>query len=193
MNWLPPSGAVTGLFVRTDRDRGIFKAPANASLAEVVETSRFLNLRHQEYMNVHHTGKTVNALLPLVGRGIVVHGSRTLDSNSQDWRYVPVRRYFLAIEALMQENLREYVFEPNAHSTWTKLRAVLDGYLDAQWREGALRGRRPEEAWFVEVGLGETMDETDLLEGRLIVRIGLAVVRPAEFISLTFTQQLESN
>lgn len=191
--WFPPSGAVAGLYATTDRERGIFKAPANASLKAVVDVGHRLTLPQQEDMNTEESGKAVNALLIRPGRGIVVNAARTCDANSREWRYVPVRRYFLAFEKAVRTLMMDYVFESNDAQLWENVRGMLSGYCHQQFRMGALAGSRAEEAFFVSVGQDETMTPQDILEGRLIVEIGLAVARPAEFIVLTFVHHMESD
>ncbi len=193
LQYLPPSGAVAGLVASTDRSRGTFKAPANKQLVRVLAPGDLLNHQEQSYYNVHHTGKSVNPLIPVVGSGTVVHGARTLKSNDPEWRYVPVRRYFLAIEKTLQEALAQYVFEPNNASTWDLIRGQLGLMLEKQRERGALQGDTADEAWQLGIGLGESMNQDDVLQGKLIVRIGLAVVRPAEFILLTLVQHQENN
>ena len=193
LQYLPPSGAVSGLVASTDRQRGTYKAPANQSLIQVIEPGEYLNHYEQEHYNVHFTGKSVNALISVVGRGVVVHGSRTLQGNDPAWRYVPVRRYYLAIEKALKRVIQAYVFEPNNAQTWDMISGQLGLFLEEQRKAGALRGNNAAEAWAVRVGAGTTMTEDDILNGKLIVEISLAVARPAEFIVLTLTQQQENN
>ena len=125
----------------------------------------------------------------------MVWGARTLKGTAQNsdknWIYVPVRRLFNSVERDVKAALGKAMFEPNHSATWETVRAAIDNYLYALRQEGALQGKKPEEAYFVQVGLGVTMTAQDLEEGNLIVEIGLAAVRPVEFVVLRFTQNIE--
>jgi len=190
MRTLPPSGAVTGVYAMVDRTRGVWKAPANVSLNSVIGPAIKIDSNDQENLNVHPTGKSVNAIRAFTGKGTLVWGSRTLAGNDNEWRYVPVRRFFVMVEESTKKASEPFVFEPNDANTWVKVRAMIENFLILQWRAGALQGAKPEEAFFVKVGLNETMTELDVLEGRMIVEIGMAVVRPAEFIILRFSHKM---
>jgi uncharacterized protein len=138
-------------------------------------------------------GKSVNAIRSFEGRGpAIVWGARTLAGNDNEWRYVPVRRYFNMVEESVKNATGQFVFEPNDENTWVRVKSMIQNYLTQQWKSGALMGASTKEAFFVHVGLGETMTELDLFEGRMIVEIGLAVVRPAEFIILRFMHKMLS-
>ena len=189
---LPPSSAIAGIYASVDRDRGVWKAPANVSLSSVIGPSRKITAKDQENLNVDPTaGKSINAIRAFTGKGTLVWGSRTLAGNDNEWRYIPVRRLFIMIEESIQKSTSFAVFEPNDASTWLKVKAMIESYLYGLWQQGALAGSTPDAAYFVHVGLGTTMTAQDVLEGRMIVQIGIAAVRPAEFIVLTFTHQLQ--
>ena len=188
---MPPGSAVAGLYAFVDRTRGVFKAPANVSVSAIVGPTIKINDADQEDLNVHTTGKSVNAIRAFTGKGTLVWGSRTLAGNDNEWRYIPVRRLFIMIEESVKKATQPFVFEPNDANTWVKIRAMIENFLLLQWRAGALAGAKPEDAFFVSVGLGETMTSLDILEGRLIVEIGLAAVRPAEFIILRFSHKVQ--
>lgn len=191
---LPPSAAVAGVYARTDRDRGVWKAPANVSLNHVIEPIIKVNDEMQDSMNVDPTsGKSINAIRSFMGKGNLVWGARTLAGNDNEWRYVPVRRLFNMIEESVKKSTHWAVFEPNDANTWTKVRGMIENYLMQKWREGALAGATPKEAFFVRCGLGTTMDSQDILEGRMNVEIGMAAVRPAEFIILKFSHKLQTS
>lgn len=190
MRTLPPSAAIAGVYSTVDRTRGVWKAPANISLNSVIGPAVKIDSRDQESLNVHTTGKSVNAIRAFAGKGTLVWGSRTLAGNDNEWRYVPVRRFFIMVEESTKKATEPFVFEPNDANTWVKVRAMIENFLILQWRAGALQGAKPEDAFFVRVGLGETMTELDILEGRMIVEIGMAVVRPAEFIILRFSHKM---
>lgn len=193
MRTLPPSGSVAGVYATIDRTRGVWKAPANVSINSIIGPAVKIDSHDQEDLNVHMTGKSVNAIRAFTGKGTLVWGSRTLAGNDNEWRYVPVRRFFIMVEESTKKATEPFVFEPNDANTWVKVRSMIENFLTLQWRAGALQGAKPNEAFFVNVGLGETMTELDILEGRMIVEIGMAVVRPAEFIILRFSHKMLSS
>ena len=188
---MPPGPAIAGIYAQTDASRGVHKAPANVGVASIVGPTVKIDDETQGGMNVDPTaGKSVNAIRTLTGRGTVVWGARTLDGNDNEWRYVNVRRFFNFVEESVKKATYRFVFEPNDANTWISVRAMIENFLTLQWRAGALQGAKPEQAFFVRVGLGQTMTADDVLNGRLIVEIGMAVVRPAEFIVLRFMHKL---
>jgi phage tail sheath protein FI len=188
---LPPSAAIAGVYARVDRERGVWKAPANVSLAAVIGPTVQVTHEQQEGLNVDPTsGKSINAIRAFPGKGTLVWGARTLAGNDNEWRYVPVRRLFIMIEESARKATAFAVFEPNDATTWLKVKGMLESYLYGLWEQGALQGATPEAAYYVNVGLGRTMSPQDVLEGRMIVEIGVAAVRPAEFIVLRFSHKL---
>jgi phage tail sheath protein FI len=193
MTLLPPSGAVAGVCAAVDRTRGVWKAPANVSLADVSGVTVKLNDQLQEDLNVTTTGKSVNAIRAFAGKGTLVWGARTLAGNDNEWRYIPVRRFFIMAEESIRKATEFFVFEPNDRGTWVRVRAMIENFLTVQWRQGALAGATPAQAFFVKVGLGETMSSQDILEGQMVVEVGLAVVRPAEFIVLRFAHKMQTS
>ena len=136
-------------------------------------------------------GKSINAIRSFVGKGTLVWGARTLAGNDNEWRYINVRRLFNMIEESMQKATAFAVFEGNDATTWLKVKGVIEIFLYGLWEQGALAGPTPESAYFVNVGLGTTMTTQDILEGRMIVEIGIAAVRPAEFIIIKFSHKLQ--
>ncbi|HEY1020962.1 MAG TPA: phage tail sheath C-terminal domain-containing protein, partial [Flavisolibacter sp.] len=120
-------------------------------------------------------------------------GARTLSGNDNEWRYIPVRRLFNMVEEACKKATGQFVFEPNDANTWAKVRAMISNFLTVLWRQGALAGAKPEHAFYVACGLGTTMSPEDILEGQLIVEIGMAAVRPAEFIILRFSHMLQQS
>lgn len=189
---LPPSAAIAGIYAAVDRDRGVWKAPANVSVSGVIGAVSKMTDDDQENLNVDATaGKSINAIRDFTGRGTIVWGSRTLAGNDNEWRYVPVRRLFINIEELTKKASAFAVFEPNDATTWLKVKGMIESYLYTLWERGALAGSKPDQAYYVNVGLGKTMTAQDVLEGRLIVEIGIAAVRPAEFIVLRFMHRLQ--
>jgi phage tail sheath protein FI len=133
----------------------------------------------------------VNAIRSFTGKGVLVWGARTLAGNDNEWRYVSVRRFFNMAEESIKKATEQFVFEPNDKNTWVRVKAMINNFLTAQWRAGALAGPTPEKAFYVNIGLGETMTAVDILEGNMIVEIGMAVVRPAEFIILRFSHKMQ--
>ncbi|HHM20399.1 MAG TPA: phage tail sheath family protein, partial [Bacteroidetes bacterium] len=188
---MPPSAAVAGVYAQVDSTRGVWKAPANVSLNYVKEPQVRIDDEEQKDMNVTGTGKSVNAIRTFTGKGIMVWGARTLAGNDNEWRYVPVRRFFNMVEESVKKATAQFVFEPNDANTWARVRAMIENFLAIQWRAGALQGAKPEDAFYVRVGLGTTMTALDILEGRMNVEIGMAVVRPAEFIILKFSHKMQ--
>lgn len=190
---LPAAPLVVGAYAAVDSTRGVWKAPANVSLRSVLRPTFKITSEQQEDLNVHTSGKSINAIRSFVGKGTLIWGSRTLDGNSNEWRYVPVRRFFNMAEESIKKATEQFVFEPNDANTWTKVKAMIENFLILQWRAGALAGAKPEQAFYVKVGLNETMTALDILEGRMIVEIGMAVVRPAEFIILKFSHKMQES
>lgn len=190
----PPSGAIAGVYALVDNQRGVWKAPANVSLTGVIEPAYYLDGDQSGELNVDpNAGKSINAIRSFVGKGTLVWGARTLAGNDNEWRYVSVRRFFNMVEESVKKSTYWAVFEPNDANTWVKVRGMIENYLTQKWREGALAGATTKDAFFVRCGLGVTMDAQDVLEGRLNVEIGMAVVRPAEFIVLKFSHKLQTS
>ena len=187
---LPPSSAIAGVYAMVDNSRGVWKAPANVSLNLVKEPMVRIDEEDQRDMNVTDSGKSVNAIRAFMGKGILVWGARTLAGNDNEWRYVSVRRFFNMVEESVKKASEPFVFESNDANTWIKVKGMIENFLILQWRAGALQGAKPEDSFFVNVGLPETMTALDILEGRMIVEIGMAVVRPAEFIILRFSHKM---
>jgi phage tail sheath protein FI len=190
---MPPSAAIAGVYAATDRNRGVWKAPANVSLTGVVKPSVTITHEDQEDLNVHSTGKSINAIRAFTGKGILVWGSRTLAGNDNEWRYVPVRRLFIFVEESIKKATEFVVFEPNDGNTWLRVKTMIENFLTNLWKDGALAGATPKDAFFVKVGINETMTADDILNGKLIIEIGMAAVRPAEFIILKFSHKLQES
>jgi uncharacterized protein len=186
---LPPSPAIAGVYTSVDGSRGVWKAPANVALLDTTGTTFQITDALQGNLNIDPaSGKSINAIRSFTGKGILVWGARTLDGNSNDFRYISVRRFFIMVEESVKLAAMQYVFEPNDGNTWVKVRAMIENYLTNLWRLGALAGSKPEQSFYVSVGLGQTMTFDDILNGRMIIEVGMAPVRPAEFIILRFTQ-----
>lgn len=147
----------------------------------------------QEELNVTPQGKSINAIRSFIGEGMLVWGARTLDGNSLDWRYINVRRTMIMLEESCRLAAQAIVFEPNTASTWVTMQSMISNFLTGIWKRGGLAGTVPEDAFSVQVGLGETMTPEDVLEGILRVTVLVAISRPAEFIEITFEQQMQKS
>lgn len=189
---LPASSAMVGIYAQVDNSRGVWKAPANINIDNVIRPQYLITHKQQEGLNVDTVaGKSINVIRKFEGRGpAIVWGARTLAGNDNEWRYISVRRFFNMVEESTKNATEQFVFEPNDRNTWIRVKSMISNYLTQQWKAGALMGTTTAEAYFVKVGLGETMTEQDIWEGRMIVEIGLAVVRPAEFIILRFMHKM---
>ncbi len=192
-NVLPPAGAMAGVWTLTDNNVGVFKAPANTGIVSVLSPTHTISDEQQQDMNVPLYGKAVNAIRTFMGRGVLVWGARTLDGNSQDFRYINVRRTLIMLEQSIKLAAQAYVFAPNDSTTWTSVRSMLSNFLNNQWKAGALAGATPEQAYSVDVGLGTTMTGNDILDGYMRVVVKVAIVHPAEFIVITVQQKMQSS
>lgn len=193
LNVIPPSVGMAGVISMVDNAVGVFKSPANVSVGSVVKPSVNITNTIQEDLNLPLNGKAVNAIRSFPGKGVLVWGARTLDGNSQDWRYISVRRTIIMIEQSLKTATEAYVFEPNVVNTWVTVKGMMTNFLTDQWKQGALAGAVPEDAFSVDVGLGATMTPTDILDGIMRITVKLAVVRPAEFIVITIQQQMQKS
>lgn len=190
LNLLPPSAGMAGVYTQVDNTRAVWHAPANVSLSLVASTAVPLTDAAQEDLNVHPQGLSINAIRNFTGQGVLVWGARTLDSNNPDRRYINIQRTRIMLAESCRLAVQAYVFEPNASNTWVTIRSLLDNYLTSVWQRGGLAGASPREAFSVQVGLGDTMTQQDILDGRLRVTVLVALTRPAEFIEITFEQTM---
>lgn len=193
LNLLPPVAAMAGIYTAVDNTRGVWKAPANISVNNVISLSRTITNDDQELLNVPLNGKSINAIRFFTGDGIKVWGARTLDGNSLDWRYINVRRTMIFLEESVRNAARAYVFEPNVASTWLNMKGMIENFLRGIWKRGGLAGASPEDAYSVHVGLGNTMSAQDILDGILRITVLVAISHPAEFIEITFQQQMQKS
>ena len=173
---MPPAVDVLGVYARTDIERGVFKAPANEIVRGALDVCAEINDNTQGVLNP----RGVNAIRQISGRGIRVWGARTLSSDGL-WKYVPVRRLFIFLERSIYQGTQWVVFEPNDDRLWARVVDTIRLFLRGQWRRGALAGRTEQEAFFITCDR-TTMSQDDILNGRLICQIGVAPVRPAEFV-----------
>lgn len=183
---IPPSAPVCGAYSVVDRNEGVWKAPANVALQGGL-TPQFRVT--DEVQGVYNTGLAVNMIRIFPGTGTTIWGGRTLD-DSDDWRYVSVRRLFNAAERDIKQAMSSAVFEPNSQPTWERVRSAIESYLFGIWRRGGLAGQKETDAYFVQIGKDVTMTDDDIAQGKMIVQVGMAAVRPAEFIILQFTQNV---
>ncbi len=191
---MPPSPFMAGIYSRLDSASGVWTPPANTSPIGVTGPLVSLTSKQQEDLNVDAlTGKSVNAIRSFTGKGTLVWGARTNDGNSLDWRYVNVRRLFIAMENDISIALEAYVFKPNVHNTWVEVKTMIESYLFGLFNDGAFAGTTPETSYQVLIGVGETMTDEDVLNGYMKASIMVAPVRPAEFIVLTFSQMVGGN
>ena len=191
LNRLPASAAMAGVMTFTDTARGVWTAPANLALVGVESTTLSMNDETQGDLNRPLDGKAINVIREFIGRGAVVWGARTLDGNSNDYRYIQVRRTLIYIEQSIKLAMGPLVFAPNDSKTWVSATATIGHFLQDLWAKGGLMGATAREAFSVDCGLGSTMTSRDVLEGYMIVRVLLQIVSRAEFIELTFKQKME--
>ena len=184
--YFPPSGAMAGIYARTDIERGVHKAPANEVVRGCTGLSCAYNEGEQDILNPIG----VNLIRSFTGRGIRVWGARTISSNGL-WKYLNVRRLFIYVEESIKANTNWVVFEPNSAALWSRVTRTIEAFLATCWRDGALAGSTPSEAFFVECG-PTTMTQDDIDNGRLICQIGIAPVKPAEFVIFRITQKTAS-
>jgi phage tail sheath protein FI len=193
INIVPPSGAMAGVYARIDDAKGVFWAPANTTILSAVSPVQNITDEDQQDLNVPLDGKAVNAIRTIPNRGLMVWGARTLDGNSQDWRYINVRRTMIMLEQSIKLAALAYVFYPNVALTWVTVKSMITNFLMARWKEGALAGAKPEDAFSVDVGLGTTMNGNDVLDGYMNIMVKVAISHPAEFIVITFQQQMQKS
>ena len=191
INVIPPSALLAGVWTKSDSNNGVWNAPANIPLNMVVRPLVLLNDQEQGDYNMPPNGQSISILRALPGRGTVVWGARTLDGNSNDTRYIQVRRTLIYIEQSIKRSLQSFVFAPNDAKTWTTVTSMISNFLTTLWQAGGLMGTKPDEAFSVACGVPATMTGLDVLNGYMIVNVSLQLIRPAEFIELTFTQRMQ--
>ena len=193
-NVLPPSGGMSGVYTTSDNNFGVWNDPANMTMVGVVDLPIKLTAADQKPLNVDAvSGKSVNAIRFFNGQGYLIWGARTLDGNSLDWRYVPVRRTMTMLEQSCKLAAQAYVFEPNDANTWSGIKSMIGSFLVSIWKEGGIQGATPDQAFKVDVGLGSTMTADDILNGYLRVSIKVAVTHPAEFMIISFEQEMQQS
>lgn len=188
---LPPCGAIAGIYVRTDANAGVWKAPANVSVLGGIRPALDIDDDLHANLNAPSNGKAINAIRTYPGRGLLVYGARTLAGNDLEWRYVNVRRTFCFIEDSIGIAMQDFVFEPNTEQTWIKVRAMIKSFLNRLWKAGGLYGNTPSDAYDVICSAPESMSDDDVLNGIMRIFIKVAVARPAEFIVLQYEHKFE--
>lgn len=192
LNLLPPSAAMAGLYTTVDNNEGVWVAPANIGVQSVTAPSLKIDDEMQADLNIPIDGKSISAIRAFNGRGTLVWGARTLDGNSNDWRYVNVRRTMMFIEQSVKDAAFSYVFAPNVSNTWVEVESAISNFLTGLWAQGGLAGSKAEKSFSVSVGLGSTMTSEDILNGIMRVAVKVAISHPAEFIDITFEQEMQS-
>ncbi|KGM28994.1 phage tail sheath protein [Photorhabdus luminescens] len=184
---IPPSAVMAGIYASVDNSRGIWQAPANVAIQGGLQPKYPVT---DDLQGKYNQGKALNMIRTFPKSGTLVWGARTLE-DSDNWRYIPVRRLFNSAERDIKNAMSFAVFEPNSQPTWEAVRRAIDNYLHSFWQQGGLMGNKADQAYFVQIGKGVTMTDDDIKQGRMIVKIGMAAVHPAEFIILQFTQNIE--
>jgi phage tail sheath protein FI len=172
----PPSGFVAGIYVRNDIDRAVYNAPANEVVKLAIGFERLLSKSQQQVLNP----AGINCFRFIEGRGMRLWGARTISSDPE-WKYVNLRRYLAYLERSIEQGTQWVVFEPNGEVLWANVRRAVEDFLFGEWRSGGLLGDMPEKAYFVKCDRS-TMTQNDLDNGRLICLVGVAMLRPAEFV-----------
>lgn len=182
---IPPCGHIAGIYAQTDIARGVWVAPANVALSGVTALSQDLNAAESDELN----SRGIDLLRNFPGQGLRVWGARTT-SQDADWKYVNIRRFLIFLEKSIQEGTQWAVFEPNGPALWATVHSVIENFLLNVWQQGALQGSTRQDAFFVKCDL-TTMTQNDLDNGRLVCIVGIAAVKPAEFIILQIGMWLQ--
>jgi uncharacterized protein len=194
VNLIPPSSTMAGIYTYVDSERGVWIAPANISLNNVLAPGCPISDTDQgNYLNVPLDGKAICAIRSFTGQGVLIWGARTLDGNSNDWRYINTRRLLIYIEQSIRNGLNQLIFLPNDSGTWSIATVMISDFLTELWQQGGLMGDKASDAFTVQVGLGSTMTSQEILNGEMIVEISVQCNRPAEFLTLTIVVQMETN
>ncbi len=189
---LPASGAVAGAYVTSDKYRGVWKSPANICLNAVIEPVCCVDHHPFELGTADQEDfKSINCIRASMGKGPLVHGARTLEVKEDEGRYVSVRRFMIMVRASLKKSTCWVVLEPNEPHTWINVTRMIEKYLTLKWQAGALAGVTPQQAFFVKCGLGFTMNDQDMMEGKINIEVGLAILRPSDFEVFVISHQLK--
>lgn len=189
---LPPGAAVAAKFARTDKQNGIWKTAANIDISEVVAPEVRLDDADTEVLNIDKkTGKSINAIRFFPGKGTLIWGARTLAGNDDEWRYITVSRLAEKIKADLTKITSQFSTLANDAGTWQSVKNEAEEYLIEIWRKGALAGSNPKTAFFVKVGLNQSMTQADISNGKMVVNVGFAPIKPAEFHTISIEQRME--
>ncbi|WP_350305003.1 phage tail sheath family protein [Photorhabdus viridis] len=190
---LSPTAAVAAIIQRKDHQKGVWTAPANVALAKVISPVRSY-IEASALLNLNQEGTSLNLVRSFPGKGIKIWGCRTLDNmRGSPWRYIQIRRLASYVETHMTQLGRAFVFEPNNAITWMKFKGQAHNWLHQLWLKGGLRGTQEDQAFEVLLGVNESMSEADILAGKMIMKIKLALLIPAEFIELSLTFDIRNN
>lgn len=188
---IPPSAVMAGIYCKVDQTKGVWKAPANEKISGCTGLAITLSNTDIAAMTVDtKSGISINALR-MLNKNAVVWGARTLDGNNNEWRYIPVRRFFMIVQQSIKNSLQQIVTLPNNNTTWQKIKTAIENYFFTYWQSGALKGSKPNEAYFVKIGLGETMTAVDVQQKRIIIEYGLSLLRLAAFTVGKITMKLK--
>ncbi len=193
VNVLPPSPTIAGVYTNVDGTSGVWVAPANVALTSVIAPTVKISEAEQAAFNVDVTGKSINVIRVLAGQGVLVWGARTLAGNSNDWRYISVRRTVIFIEQSIKQAANAFVFQPNDANTWSAVKGMISNFLTQLWQQGALIGATAADTYNVSVGVGSTMSAQDILDGFMNISVQVAIVHPAEFITITIQQVMQTS
>lgn len=189
---MPPGGAIAGVYAASDKTRGVHKSPANIVLNSVQGLTEDLNIDSLYNLTIDvNEGKYINTIKKFQGKGILVWGARTLAGSHDEWKYISIRRLCSIIEKSVVNSTAWVILEENDSKLWANLRKMIANYLTQKWQQGVLVANKPSEAFFVKTGLGFTMTQQDIQDGRLIMDLGIAITRPAEFIILRFSWKMQ--
>ncbi len=192
MNVMAPSGALAGVWTKSDQQNGVWNAPANIALASITAPLYNMSDAEQGNFNIPTNGQSIAVIRSQLNRGTIVWGARTLDGNSNDYRYIQIRRTLIYIEQSVKLAMQAYVFAANDATTWSTVTASVSSFLNGLWQQGGLMGSKPTDAYSVACGIGSTMTSQNVLDGYMIVAVNVSLIHPAEFIELTFTQMMGS-
>lgn len=191
---LPPSSAIAGAYVHNDATKKVWTAPADIVLYEVISPTIGMDEKGQAlHIADTFSGKSINVIRQIPNKGPVVIGARTLAGNDNIWRYISMRRTVTMIEFSLRRCMKAFSREPNNVKTWVRIQLLVEKFLMSFWYKGVLQGATPEHAYLVKIGVGESMDEHDINEGRMILEVGIAMILPSDFMILKIVQRMQKD